>query len=381
MAGTEIGAASLYSTWVNNNKNNEWTQMKSKIKKLLFFSLLVMVSTSAVFVYQYNQFLNTPFNIKSDESVRIDVRRGRSIKSIAVELKNKGIIKQSFWLTWAARINSQARRIQAGEYVVNAQTTPKQFLTMLVEGKVVQYSFTIIDGWNVTQILEAIKATDDLMHSLDGITAVQLMQELGLSEDMHAEGWLFPDTYYFVRGELDVNVLLRAYQAMLINLNKAWSERDSDLPYATAYDALIMASIVEKETGRSDERAQIAGVFVRRLRKGMRLQTDPTVIYGMGEKYDGNIRRRDLRKDTPYNTYTRYGMPPTPIAMPGLAALEAALHPEDGDSLYFVAKGDGSHAFSKNLVQHNAAVIKYQLKGRRKAFSSLPLSSSNNENK
>jgi len=342
-----------------------------KIRMWLFFVLMIVAGICSLAVYDYKQFMHAPFNIAPGETVRLDVTPGRSIKSISIELKNKGVISRPSYISWSARINDQARRIQAGEYAIDSKVTPEQFLAMLVDGKVVQYSFTIIEGWNVRQVLQAAKNNPDLTHSLDDVSASQLMKKLGLPDALHAEGWLFPDTYYFVRGESDVSVMKRAYKAMQENLNTAWAGRDADLPYDTPYDALIMASIVEKETGKGDERQQIAGVFVRRLRKGMRLQTDPTVIYGIGESYDGNIRRRDLRKDTPYNTYTRKGLPPTPIAMPGRAAIEAALHPEDGDSLYFVAKGDGSHVFSTTLQQHNEAVIKYQLKGRRKAFSSF----------
>lgn len=342
-----------------------------KIRNWLVASSIILVGMCLLAAYSYKQFMTTPFNINAGETVRLDVSSGRSIKSIATELKDKGIINRPLWIEWVARINGQARRIQAGEYEINNEVTAKRFLSMLVNGDVVQYSFTIIDGWNITQTLQALKNNTDLRHTLDSITASQLMKKLGLPADLHAEGWFFPDTYYFIRGESDAKVLLRAHKAMQKHLNREWMSRDADLPYDTLYDALIMASIVEKETGKGSERPQIAGVFVRRLRKGMKLQTDPTVIYGIGEEYDGNIRRRDLRKDTPYNTYTRKGMPPTPIAMPGLAAINATLHPDNGDSLYFVAKGDGSHVFSTTLQQHNEAVIKYQLKGKRKAFSSF----------
>jgi len=342
-----------------------------KIRNWLLASLLVVVGSCLLAGYSYKQFMTTPLNISAGETVRLDVSPGRSIKSIAVELKDKGVIDQPTWLEWGARINGQARRIQAGEYEIKETFTPKQFLTMLVNGDVVQYSVTIIEGWNISQTLQAIKNNTDLKHTLNSITASKLMKKLGLPADLHAEGWFFPDTYHFVRGDSDAKVLLRAHKAMQKNLKKAWINREADLPYDTPYDALIMASIVEKETGKASERPQIAGVFVRRLQKGMKLQTDPTVIYGIGDKYDGNIRRRDLRRDTPYNTYTRKGMPPTPIAMPGLAAIEATLHPADGAALYFVAKGDGSHVFSTTLRQHNEAVIKYQLKGKRKAFSSF----------
>jgi len=342
-----------------------------KLRLLLASFLIIVIGTGMLIAYDYDQFVKSPLNIDPDESILLDVRPGRSIKSIANELANKNIIDRPRYLAWTARINGQSKRIQAGEYVLEKDTTPKQLLDILVNGKVRQYSFTIIEGWNLSQVLQSAKSNENLKQVVGDVPANQLMQQLGQPADIHAEGWLFPDTYYFVRGETDTNVFLRAYDAMKQHLKNEWENREAGLPYKTPYEALIMASIIEKETGKGEERAEIAGVFVRRLRKGMRLQTDPTVIYGVGEKFDGNLRRRDLRKDTPYNTYTRRGLPPTPIAMPGLAAIHAALHPAKGDSLYFVAKGDGSHVFSKTLKQHNEAVIKYQLKGRRKAFSSF----------
>jgi len=342
-----------------------------KLKTWLSSILLFVFCVCVFAVYDYMQFMSRPFNIATGEKVRLDVTSGRSLKSISRELNNKNIIDQKYYLALAARINNQSRYIQAGEYDLDNTLTPRKFLDILVAGKVVQYSFTIIEGWNVKQVLQALKNNANIDHTLKNVTASKLMKELKLPADLHAEGWFFPDTYNFSRGETDTKVLMRAHKAMQRNLNSEWEKRDKGLPYDTPYDALIMASIIEKETGKGSERTQISGVFVRRLRKNMKLQTDPTVIYGIGEKYDGNIRRRDLRKDTPYNTYTRKGMPPTPIAMPGLAAIRAALHPESGTALYFVAKGDGSHVFSTNLKQHNEAVIKYQLKGRPKDFSSF----------
>lgn len=271
----------------------------------------------------------------------------------------------------------QSSKVQAGEYHIPPGMLPNELLDMLVAGKVVQYSFTLVEGWNTRQLLAALKQNPDITHTLKTEDARQLMQELGLDKQ-HAEGWFFPDTYHFVRDTSDKALLKRASAAMRTQLDEQWQQRDSGLPYENVYQALIMASIIEKETGVAEERQKISGVFVRRLQKGMRLQTDPTVIYGIGESYDGNIRRKDLRTDTPYNTYTRGGLPPTPIAMPGLAAIHAALHPADGDSLYFVASGGGAHVFSSTLEQHNEAVIKYQLKGKRRAFSSY---SKNNKHK
>ena len=348
-----------------------------KIKSLLSSLLVLFIIAAAIVAYDYQQFIQSPLNVETDKPVLLDVRSGRSIKSIANELASKNITSRPNYLAWMARINGQAKLIQAGEYVIDSGMTPEQFLNILVSGKVRQYSFTIIEGWSVSQVLDAVSSNDNIKHLIGTASATELMAKLDQPDVLHAEGWLFPDTYYFVRGESDINILLRAHNAMKQNLEQAWKNREKGLPYKTAYEALIMASIIEKETGKVEERQEIAGVFVRRLRKGMRLQTDPTVIYGIGEKYDGNIRRSDLRRDTPYNTYTRSGLPPTPIAMPGRAAIEAALHPAKGNSLYFVAKGDGSHVFSSTLKQHNEAVIKYQLKGRRKAFSSF----SGSENK
>lgn len=207
---------------------------------------------------------------------------------------------------------------------------------------------------------------DAIRHLSVSYTDQQILKSIG-AEETHPEGLFFPDTYYFSNGMSDLEILKRAYHAMRTKLNEAWTQREPGLPYKSPYEALIMASIIEKETGRAEERKIIAGVFVNRLRIGMRLQTDPTVIYGMGERFDGNIRRKDLQEDTAYNTYTRSGLPPTPIAMPGMASIEAALHPAKTQALYFVGKGDGSHVFSNTLAEHNRAVAKYQLKGGRSA--------------
>jgi UPF0755 protein len=309
-----------------------------------------------------------PLNVPA-QGQRIDIRPGTPFKVITRSLAENGIINKPYLLEWSARLQGKAGKIQAGEYHIAPGTLPADFLDMLVAGKVVQYSFTLVEGWNVQQVLSALKKNADIKQTLDAVNARQLMQELGL-EQAHAEGWFFPDTYHFVRGTTDQALLQRAYAAMQRHLDEQWQQRETGLPYSRPYEALIMASIIEKETGVPEERQQIAGVFVRRLQKGMRLQTDPTVIYGIGESYDGNIRRKDLRRDTPYNTYTRSGLPPTPIAMPGLAAIHAALHPAAGDSLYFVATGGGRHVFSATLEQHNEAVIKYQLNGKRRTFSS-----------
>lgn len=342
--------------------------MRTVIRKLVGVSIIVVSFLSGWQLWEYDVFQRLPLKVP-EQGQQINIRPGTSLKSVSRSLADNGIISHAYLLEWSARLHGQAEKIQAGEYHIPPDTLPGQFLQMLVEGKVVQYSFTLVEGWNTRQVLEALKQNADLEHTLQSGDPSQLMQELELDKD-YAEGWFFPDTYHFVRNTTDKALLQRAYSAMQNHLQEQWAQRDENLPYQSPYEALIMASIVEKETGLAEERQQIAGVFIRRLQKNMRLQTDPTVIYGIGESYDGNIRRKDLLTDTPYNTYTRSGLPPTPIAMPGLAAIRAALHPADGNSLYFVAKGGGAHVFSPTLEQHNEAVIKYQLNGKRRKFSS-----------
>jgi UPF0755 protein len=249
--------------------------------------------------------------------------------------------------------------LKPGEYELMPGLTAAQILTQFAEGKSIRYSVTFPEGWNLKEILQTFAKTPNLEPTLANLSVPDVSKKLGINEN-NPEGWLFPDTYYFEKNASDISVLNRAHKKMQDVLMEEWQKKDTDLPYKTSYEALIMASIVEKETGAKTERPQIAGVFVRRLAKGMLLQTDPTVIYGMGEKYKGNIRANDLTTKTPYNTYVIQGLPPTPIAMPGRDAIHAALHPEKGDSLYFVAKGDGSHQFSATLVDHNHAVNHFQ---------------------
>jgi UPF0755 protein len=233
-------------------------------------------------------------------------------------------------------------------------------LKRMAAGEVIQHKFTIVEGWNFKQLRLALAQQEKLQPTLAGLSDVEIMKKLGMA-DQAAEGQFLPETYVYLKGQADLDVLRRAHTAMQQQLDGLWSQRDSGLPLESPYQALILASIVEKETGRAEERPQIAGVFMRRLKLGMRLQTDPSVIYGLGDNYDGNIHRRDLDTDTPYNTYTRSGLPPTPIALPGKAALAAVMHPAPGNSLYFVARGDGTHQFSDTLEAHNTAVGKFQL--------------------
>lgn len=269
--------------------------------------------------------------------------------------------RQRWYLALHARLNREAATIKTGEYLLEPGLSGSGLLALWASGKTIQHELRLIEGWRFAQALAALRANPDVQQTLADRSSEEIMQALG-RPGLPAEGRLFPDTYRFSRGTTDLVLLRNAMGALDRALQEEWTARAPNLPYATPEQALIMASIVEKESARSDERAQIAGVFVRRLRRGMRLQTDPTVIYGMGEAYDGDIRSADLVRDTPYNTYTREGLPPTPICLPGREAIHAALHPADGESLYFVARGDGSHQFSATLEEHNAAVRRFQLK-------------------
>lgn len=330
------------------------------MNKLFGFLILLLSLLSGWAWMEYQRFIETPLLI-SQESVIYEVPKGASLATVARELEQAGMIENARYLQWYGRYTGQANQIRAGEYRLTNTLTPDMLLALLVSGKSVSYSLTLLEGWNIRQVRAAVAAHQALEHTLNGVDDAQLMARLGLP-DMHPEGRFFPDTYLFNRGMTDLEFLRRALVKMDEELAAAWAGRAEDLPLATPYEALILASIVEKETGQADERPEIAGVFIRRLRKGMKLQTDPTVIYGMGAAYDGNIRRKDLLEDTPYNTYVHAGMPPTPICMPGREALRAAVNPAPGKALYFVARGDGSHAFSATLEEHNAAVRQYQLK-------------------
>ena len=291
----------------------------------------------------------------------INIKPKSGLKSIANQLVEQGVLNRAWPFVLLAKISGKETYLQAGDYTLNKNITPYQLMLSLNHGKATQGNITFIEGKTFKQMREKLAKNDAIEATTTQLSDAQVIQSLGNGEN-HAEGLFFPDTFYFDRGTTDKVILKRSYDIMQTKLDAAWQNRAPDLPYKNSYEALIMASIVEKETGKASERPMIAGVFLNRLRIGMRLQTDPTVIYGMGEAYNGNIRRKDLLKDTIYNTYTRYGLPPTPIAMPGLASINAALHPESTKSLYFVGKGDGSHAFSATLNEHNRAVAKYQLK-------------------
>jgi UPF0755 protein len=314
-------------------------------------------------VMDYKQFVATPLPLP-EQGYRQIVAPGTSLRHFANELYQAGIVQHPLYLKWLASFEGKAQSIKAGEYIYEPGITPQQLLDKVVSGAVMQHTLTIVEGWTFAQLLSALRQQDVIEQTLAGLDQAQIMARLGHG-DQQPEGRFLPDTYHFPRGTSDLAFLQRAYQAMETRLNEEWDQRDQGLPFHTPYEALIMASIIEKETALPEERPEIAGVFVRRLARGMRLQTDPTVIYGLGDRFDGNLRRRDLIADSPYNTYMHAGLPPTPIALPGLASLHAALHPAPGDALYFVSRGDGSHEFSATLEAHNKAVRRYQLGAQR----------------
>lgn len=322
--------------------------------------MAMLVIASAWFSFDLWQFSRTPLTLKQPQSFVL--KPGASLNSVAAQLAAQGVLQQPRYLVWLGRLHGLDTKIQAGEYVLSPELSPSQLLDDLSQGRVIQHHFTIVEGWTFKQLLKQLAQLTELEHSLAGLSYAEQLAALEL-EGEHPEGWFLPDTYNFTAGTRDVDFLLRARRAMQAELEEQWPRRAEGLPLSTPYEALILASIVEKETGLAAERPLIAGVFVARLKKGMRLQTDPTVIYGLGDAFQGDLRYRHLRDDTPYNTYTRGGLPPTPIALPSRAALQAAMQPELTEALFFVARGDGSHQFSNTLEQHNAAVIKYQLDG------------------
>jgi UPF0755 protein len=327
-------------------------------RRILLIGLVVLLAAigGAVWLRSY---LQTPLNISAGEHV-LNVPPRATLGSVAQGLASSGILAYPEVFAAYGRLTGVAARIRAGEYDLTPGLTPRGLLALLIEGRVKLHSLTIVEGWTVHEVLNAIRNNPALRQTLKIKKDSELAAALGLPV-AHPEGQFFPDTYRFPRGTTDREILLKAHELMELRLADAWKARAEDLPYDSPYEALIMASIVERETALDRERAQVAGVFVRRLEQGMRLQADPTVIYGLGEEYNGNLTRRHLERDTPYNTYTREGLPPTPISLPGESSLLAALHPDDSDNIYFVATGadDGSHTFTATLKEHNAAVRRY----------------------
>jgi len=336
--------------------------MQRWLGKVLGVTLIIVSFSVGWQLMNLQQFLDAPLQLHDGE-LEYDVAPGVGLIAVANDLHRRGILERPRYLVWYARWEGKADQVQTGRYRLSPGMTPVQLLDKLVTGDVIQYALTIPEGWTFRQLRAAVDADPKLVHQLGTDSDDELMERIG-HPGVHPEGRFFPDTYYFTAGTTDADFLRRAFTAMDKRLAEEWQDRTPGLPYRSPYEALIMASIIERETAVPAERGQIAGVFVRRLRRGMRLQTDPTVIYGMGAAFDGNLRRRDLLADTPYNTYRHAGLPPTPIALPGADAIHAALHPAPGDSLYFVARGDGTHHFSSTIAEHNEAVRKYQL-GRK----------------
>jgi len=296
--------------------------------------------------------------------LQFELRPGSSLRSAAHEMERAGVLREPGRFVLMVRLLGEAKNIKAGSYEVSEPVTPYRLLQKIVQGEVTQAAVKFVEGWTFRQVRATLDEHPEVAHFTRGLTDQEILQRLGI-EEASPEGLFFPDTYYFARGNSDLRVLRRANRLLRAHLDTQWAARAPELPLATRYEALILASIVEKETGREEDRPLVAAVFVNRLRKGMQLEADPTVIYGLGESFDGNLRKRDLLADTPFNTYTRTGLPPTPIAMPGLASLAAALNPPASDALYFVSRGDGSSQFSRTLGEHERAVTKYQRSGRR----------------
>ncbi|MDX1381402.1 MAG: endolytic transglycosylase MltG [Xanthomonadales bacterium] len=319
-------------------------------------ALVLAVALAGAAAWQrYTAFLDTPLPIPPEGAVFV-LEPGSSGAGIVADLAAAGLTEPGW--KWRLLMRLEPRLYRAGEYRLEAGSRPRDVLALLASGRVIRYRVTLVEGWTFRQVAALLDANGVLQHRFDLSDPAAwpgVLEELGLA---HPEGWFLPETYLFVRGDSDLDLLRRAHEAMRETLDAAWAARRVGLPLESPYELLILASIIEKETAVASEREEIAGVFVRRLERGMRLQTDPTVIYGIGETFDGDIRRRDLETDTPYNTYTRHGLPPTPIAMPGRASLMAAAQPADGDTLYFVADGNGGHTFSVTLEEHQAAVRK-----------------------
>lgn len=325
--------------------------MLMRIFKLLMLAALALTVWTAWFAL-------TPVTIP-ETTVDFSIVPGSGLRSATRQIRDAGVDIRPWQFNLIARISGNQTAIKAGSYQLAEGTTPWQLLKKITSGDFSQAEITFIEGWTFRQVRMALDAHPDVRHDMGNFDELQIMEKLG-SPGSLPEGWFFPDTYLFAKGTTDLSILLRAHHAMQKRLEAAWNDRAADSPLRSPYEALILASIVEKETGAPEDRARIAGVFVNRMRIGMKLQTDPTVIYGLGERFDGNLRKRDLLMDTPFNTYTRGGLPPAPIAMPGLASLQAALHPANSDALYFVAKGDGASQFSRTLDEHNRAVARFQ---------------------
>jgi UPF0755 protein len=327
-----------------------------RLVKFTFAGVLLGIVAAAGWL---SHFALSPVDVPVDAR-ELTIKKGRSVRGIGRDLVAAGVLGEPWSFVWMARLLGQANAVKAGNYELPTRITPYRLLEMIARGEVSQAQITFIEGWTFAQMRAALAGHPSVTHDVGTLSDAEVLRAIGARE-MHPEGLFFPDTYYFSPGTHELKILARAYHTLRARLDALWTTRAPGLPYRSPYEALIMASIVEKETGLESDRRMIAAVFVNRLKRNMRLQTDPTVIYGLGSGFDGNLRKIDLETDTPYNTYTRTGLPPTPIALPGQSALEAALQPARTPALYFVARGDGSSHFTDNLDDHNRAVRKYQL--------------------
>lgn len=326
--------------------------------KPVIMALVFILVSLGVFSAWFYQLATTPIKYPVS-TIEFSIEPGSSLRNIARQLTEADILPDEWSFILLAHITGHNASLKAGDYQLSSDLSPLGLLEYLAQGKVRQYAITFLEGWTFSQLRNILNEHPALRHESGKLDDLELLRAIGAKES-RAEGLFFPDTYFFTRNSSDLTILKRAYQAMQQHLETAWLARQDSLPLKNQYEGLILASIIEKETGANRERAQIAGVFINRLRLNMRLQTDPTVIYGMGNKFDGNLRKIDLQTDHEYNTYTRSGLPLTPIAMPGLASIQAAFNPATTDELYFVARGDGTSQFSSTLAEHNRAVLKYQ---------------------
>ena len=332
--------------------------MKRVIRVLLFLALAVFATAAGWLIY----YADTPLQLPR-MPLEFSLKQGSSLRSVAKQLTEIGVLDNPWSFIVMARVLGEAGEIKAGNYEFTNNLTPYRLLTKLTKGDVTMGNIAFIEGWTFNQLRKTLDDYPGIKHDSANLSEEELLKRIGATENS-AEGLFFPDTYFFNDGVSDLTILKRAYRTMKSNLATAWETSAKDLPFSDSYQALIMASIVEKETGHATERRMVAAVLINRLRLGMKLQADPTVIYGLGDKFDGNLRKRDLTGDTIYNTYTREGLPPTPIALPGLASIQATLNPADTKALYFVSRGNGSTYFSDSLEEHNRAVTKYQKSGR-----------------
>ena len=303
--------------------------------------------------------IDAPLHLQTTEAV-YELKDGTTLGGMVRELHREGFIESDLWLRIYGRLTFSAGQIKAGEYLLRSDMTQRDLLRLVRAGSVLQRQVTIIEGWNLDRIRSEIASTDGLLHVTQGMTNTELVARMGIEQPM-AEGWFYPDTYAYTKGTTDLSLLMQSYRRMQAILDHEWSDRQRNLPYQSPYEVLVLASMIEKETGMASDRDKIAAVFLSRWQQRIKLQSDPTVIYGMGSLFNGDLRRRDLRAPTPYNTYTNLGLPPTPICSPGQGSIHAALHPANITSLYFVSRGDGSSQFSDTLEEHNRAVKQFQL--------------------